>query len=105
MLGYEGPTPEWVRARRQRGMRVLGAFLSAGSAIAVIFILIITGIESQGSEWLLVPGVCAVGATLLLGGISYWQWKRRGSTAFAAGVLIGLGVAVLIEGLCFAALY
>jgi hypothetical protein len=113
MLNYEGPAPQWVRDRRQRMMRLLGAMLSAGSVFVVVFILIISGIESHpivagtanGAQWLLVPGICAVGGTILLGGIAYWQWTRKGSTAFAAGVLIGLGVAALVEGLCFAALY
>ena len=41
-----------------------------------------------------------IGGTL--GGIAYYKWTRQRSKAFAAGLLIGVGVFILLLGLCFA---
>ena len=94
------PVSDFERQRREQTRRVVGATISTLTIIALIPVWIIVGLSVGGFGVYIVPCI----ALLLfagLFGISWYQWKRDRSRAFALGLLIGIGIAFLMEGLCY----
>jgi len=105
-LNYIGPRDDLERANRETFRARIAAL---ASAIAVLF-LVFYWIGSN--LWVhppprrpplnyLGPTIATGIAVLALGGTGLWYYIRDGSTAFCKGILMGIGIAVLIEGLCF----
>ena len=93
---------------RERHFRVAGAVLSTLAILGLVFVIIIcnlpaavTGSTPPPRQSYGIPVGCAAFVVALLGGITWYHWRRHRSRAFAMGLLIGVGIAALIEGACF----
>src|SRR4051812_4721890 len=108
-LEYMPPRHDPERRRHERNIRTGGAVLSALSVFVVVFVFIICNIPMSAPPGtapaafvVQAPLLCLAIALVIVGAIGWHQWRLHRSRAFLAGALIGVGVAALIEGVCFA---
>src|SRR4051812_7328199 len=94
-LNYISPRDDPSRAAKESERARLGALLTAGSIFLVVFHWLVPPAMDIG-KW--ISTALAVG---IVAGTASFQYTRYNSTAFAKGVLIGIGIGVLVEGLCF----
>ena len=83
---------------------ILGAVLSTAATMGSIFLYIMSNIVRGPPGTppnIAFPLACALVVFGVLGGIAYYKWTRQRSKAFAVGLLIGVGIGILLEGLCF----
>ena len=80
---------------------VLTCGLVVGTVIAVLLMMAARSTEYDRVSWMIGLTICGgvLGALILL---SIWARRRPAQRGWAMGIWIGLGVACLIEGLCFA---
>lgn len=112
MPEYLAPQDDAELRKRENDRRSAGAILTAGTVLGLVFVWIISAIRihpgprgsvSVQSQYMW-PVVLTLTAVFVIGGIGFWYWKREGSKAFLIGTVIGLGIGMLIEGICFTAL-
>lgn len=97
-LNYLAPVDdEEARRERRRGV-VQGAIVSGGMVFGGVFLVIMAGLSGSNPAMGIGVGIAALTTVTL-----YQHFARRRS-GFLAGVLIGIGIAALIEGACFVAL-
>ena len=113
-LRNESPTPLEYRAPREdrppRG-QVVGPFIG-GMVIAFVCIPIIgllwlndlrLSAKAEPHDWVIRTPVVVFGLVGIAAGFGCVAvWRARGRHYFALGILVGLTVACLIEGLCYA---
>jgi hypothetical protein len=118
-LRYMPPSQDEAVLTRERHFRSAGALLSALSVFGLVFVFIIANIHHPGppppggttlgpapatGKTIAGPALCAAVVVAVLGGVVWYHWHLHRSRAFAVGILIGVGIAALIEGACFAIL-
>jgi len=102
-LDYIAPTDDADQRRALVKARIVGAALSCTAAILGVFLFIIASLNFGGRpstlSWQQIapPAALAVGVIL----VTLYQYYVRRRPGFLAGVLIGIGIAALIEGACF----
>jgi hypothetical protein len=98
ILAYRPPAED-VPARRNDGEAAAGCLLFAGAIPAGVFVTIYASYVGDWPAW---AGLCVIGA-LVVTPVTLGLALRRSprSKGFAAGLLVGVGVAALIEGICF----
>ncbi|MDB5358104.1 MAG: hypothetical protein JWN24_4557 [Phycisphaerales bacterium] len=103
-LNYRAPRDDLPHSREGDAVAIGGAIMATGTVIGLVFVWIVSNLffgSSYGNRpplnWQL-PGLLTAVATLGWGWLLYF---RRPSRPFVLGSLIGLGVAILIEGACF----
>jgi hypothetical protein len=115
-LCYMPPKQDEAVLTRERHFRFAGAVLSTLSVFGLVFVFIVSNIPHPGppapggtslgppssrGTTIAGPAMCAAVVVAVLGGIAWYHWHAHRSRAFAVGILIGVGVAALIEGVCF----
>jgi len=107
-LNYISPRDDAELAEREAERARVGTVLTAMATLILVFFWLVnthdfgpptTGPSTRGSH--LGLWITTALAMAIFGGTALIHYSRDRSTAFAKGILIGLGIAALIEGLCF----
>jgi hypothetical protein len=108
-LHYLPPRYDYERLQSEQNARLGGVVLSTLSIVGLVFLCFLCSMNGYpksppASVQFGIPIGCAAAVAAVLGLVAWRQWVTRRSRAFALGLLIGVGVAALIEGACFAIL-
>lgn len=94
--------PEPTRHRAIDVMKVLAACVGSALVVfATVFVVILISLDNRGLRSYWWPLVLMSTPVLLLLLVS-WPIYRGGARMWAIGIWLGLGVAALVEGVCFA---
>ncbi len=107
-LNYISPRDDPERASLETIRALIAAILSAIAVLSLVFYglnntnkLLVHPLPRLPPPAYLGPIIATAIVVLVLGGTGLRYYTRDGSTAFFKGILMGIGIAVLIEGLCF----
>ena len=105
MLDYLPPRHDEERKRGEKKALVVAAALTTGAIWFLVFVWVVANLRLAGPPRppaIVGPliGTLAVAAAIITPAVIRW---RRGLRAFAIGVALGVGIALLALGLCFAA--
>lgn len=104
-LFYFAPRDDVVMKHRRKTQRASGAVLAGAAVFFSVFAYILGLLHVDNYRLTLRDKLSAlvvpIGAILALGAITAFQHFVRGRRWFIQGVLIGLGIACLVEGACF----
>ena len=105
-LSYLSPRDDLELHKRRQGQRYGGAVIACAIMIFAVSIFILgslqrihmTGLLTRRDQVMVVLGWAAPLGLLVV--MTAWQYFRHGRRWFVQGVLIGIGIAALIEGVC-----
>jgi zinc transporter ZupT len=101
-LEYASPREPELRAGRMALQAIVGCSLTCGLLMGGVFFGLLFAFASGGSTpyaiLAIAIGAMLLGAVIALGVQAHRNPKRRG---WAMGIWIGIGLAALLEGLCF----
>ena len=100
MLNYLPPLDDPLALQARRRQRVVGCVLACLTVFISVFALILGTIP--GGRNVRYAVIVSLFAATLLSSVTAWEHFVRRRVWFIQGVLIGLGVAALIEGACYA---
>lgn len=106
-LGYLAPQDDLELRKRCQGQRFGGAVIACVTvimAVAIFFLgsleLIHTTVPRTPRDQMIVV-LSSTAPLCLLFVVTAYQYFRHGRRWFVQGVLIGIGIAALMEGVCF----
>ena len=97
VLGYLPLDQDREFQRSDSLLAIVGGILSAMIVAGTIFVFLAWDIQLGP----IAPIGAAIAALAPLGLIAWYRHRKFGSWRFAVGLLIGIGVAGLLEGLCY----
>ena len=106
-LDYMAPRDDPYMQRERRRQRVTGGVASCLTVLVSVFVFILSILRlypypPKPPHMLRNALIVPVSAFVLLTSVTLWQHFGRKHRWFIQGVLLGFGVAALIEGACFA---
>ena len=109
-LNYISPRDDPERAAAESTRAKAGAIVTTIVVLILAFYWLTNNlwfgpVSSRPPPTYLGPIIATGISLLVLGGTALWLYTRDRSTSFAKGILIGVGIAVLIEGLCFGLIF
>lgn len=106
-LSYLSPCDDLELRKKRQRQRYGGAVIACAIVIFAVCVFILgslqrihmTGPRTRRDQIMVVLGWTAPLGLLVV--MTAWQYFRHGRRWFVQGVLIGIGIAALIEGVCF----
>ena len=104
-LEYASPQSDRLSAGRMVLQAVIGCTLTCGLLVGAVFFGLLFGITGSGSTTYATIAIIA-GVALLAGFVTLAIRARRDPNrrGWAMGIWIGIGLAALLEGICFGGL-
>jgi hypothetical protein len=111
VLPYRAGRDDFPEARRAVGQVIGGAILAVITVCGVVAFWIMANLDlsppphpNPPLNWK-VPTIITIIAASFLSLVTLVVTYRRGKRSFALGVLIGIGLSALIEGICFSGVF
>jgi hypothetical protein len=101
-LEYRNPADDKPARARHVWATAAGVIMGTAAVLVSVFSWIIVNIESDRINWI-APLAVTVTAFGLPGAIAAYLYNLRGNKFFFYGLLIGVLLGLLVEGVCFAA--
>jgi hypothetical protein len=103
-LNYRAGRDDRKRGHESDALAIGGTIMAGGTVIGLVFVWIVSNIFLGSSYASRPPLSWEVPGLLTAVAVIGWGWLlffRRPPRAFVLGSLVGLGIAILIEGACF----